>query len=187
MKKIKINLNPRKVDDSGGSFARALNYTPLLLLAVIFFALIFGVVEVVSQVKARRYKNISLTWQEWEPKHREIVNMKREISALERQEKRLEELMFAQDAGIILLEGLFSFLPDNIWLESLRFGGNSAQIRGYIVRWEEDALSSLEKFINNLMEDKDFKDNFKEVNVRETQRVRFRGREVTQFFLEWKK
>lgn len=187
MKKININLNPKKADNLSGIFAKALNYTPLLVLAVIFFALVLGAVETVSRVKSGRHKNLNDVWRQWEPKHREIVNVKREISALERQGKQIGELMLPQVDGIVLLEGLSSFLPDNIWLESLRFKDNSAQIRGYIVRWEEDTLASLEKFINRLREDESFKDNFKEVNIRDTQRVSFRGREVTQFFLEWKK
>ncbi len=187
IKKININLNPNKQNGIEEGFAKVLSYTPLLILLLLFFLLVTGVIEVVSQAKMSQKKRLSGVWQEWEPRHRDLMSLRRDTSALKRQKKEIKGVVSSEDTGIIFLEKVGSYLPENIWLDNLRFTEGLAQINGYIVRWEEDTLASLEKFINTLQEDESFQERFRQTNIRDTKRIMFRGKEVTQFFLECRK
>lgn len=187
MKKVKINLSPKKLTVFDENFNKVLGYLPLLALLVLFFVLVVGLVGAASSVKSRQHNNLKTVWQEWEPRHRELLDIKRGISTSKRHLKNLQNLVVSQNRGVYLLEGLLVALPENIWLESLHFKGDSTELSGYIVSWEEDSLVSLKKFIDNLQKERKFQELFARINIKDTKKINFRGREITQFFLECKK
>ncbi len=186
MKKLKINLNPKKLTIFEQGFASVLNYLPLLILLVVFFSLVIGGIKAISLARTRQQSYLERSWQEWEPKYDQITSIKRRVSFLENQQEKLKKITSPKKTGIILLESVFFALPKNIWLEDFYFEDKLVQMKGYVVRWEQDSLASLEEFIGRLRAKKEFKEKFQKIDFK-TRKTDFRGREVTQFFIECKK
>ncbi len=187
MKRIKIDLNPKKSTVFGENFGKFLSYTPLLALVVVFFALLAVGIGVFSLVKAKQYDNYREMWQQWEPKGQQLIAVKRKLSSLKKEQKKIEEVVFPDITGLGLLEGVFSALSKNIWLEKLYFRKNMGNIKGYVVEWEKNPLVSLEGFINRLQQDEIFSKKFKKIEIQDTKNVNFNGAETTQFVLECRK
>lgn len=187
MKKVQINLNPKKLAAVDEKLKKVFAYSPALMLLVVFFALLITIIGLVAAARSRRYSKLEDAWARWEPKYSQVLEKKSAINNLRQEKRNLEEAFFSQEAGIILLEGLFSALPKNIWLSKLDFQNELVEIEGYALEWEEGALTSLRNFINALQENEKFQDRFGEARIKDTGSLDFRGREVTQFFLECKK
>lgn len=186
MKKLKINLSPNKPTNLDENFSKILNYLPLLILGVVFFAFILGVFEIATFVKARQLNSLEKVWQDWEPKHNEMSGIKQRRLALRREKQDLKEITSPQDKSF-LLEAIFTVIPKNIWLQRVDYLQDSVKISGYILRWEEDTIASLESFIGGLQEFKSLFEQFNTISIKDAKTIDFRGREVTQFFLECKK
>jgi Tfp pilus assembly protein PilN len=187
MKKITINLNPKKSDTFNQGLEKALDYTPLLVFLVIFFALVTGSIGLLSSAKANKYNSYQSIWKKWQPKNNKLVEIKRSLSGLKKEFHKTEKATNPRYTGVTLLNGLFSALPKNIWFKNLRFDQKMVSIEGYIVEWDKDPLTSLENFIENLKTDKRFLEEFQKIDIKDTKRTGFNGVEVTQFIIECKK
>lgn len=184
MKKIKINLNPKKPATFEQGFGKILNYTPLLILLVTFFALVVIGVGVFSLAKAKEYNNYQSRWEEWEPKNKQLIEVKQELSGLEKTSEKIKEVLAPENTGIVLLESIFSSLPKNIWFKKLHFEKSLVNIQGYVVEWEKNPLASLENFINQLQKDKNFSKRFTKISIKDTKNINFNGVETTQFTIK---
>ncbi|MCF7869602.1 MAG: PilN domain-containing protein [Candidatus Omnitrophica bacterium] len=187
MKKIKINLNPRKPTIFDQGLGKALDYIPLLILLVIFFALLVGGIGLFSLTKAARYNHYRNIWKKWESRSSQLDEIKDNRDSLERELSRIKDVVAPKYTGITLLNNLFSALPKNIWFKNVFFEQEAIKVEGYIVAWDEDPIVSLENFINNLQESEDFSKKFERMSIKDTKRTNFNGVEVTQFIIECKK
>lgn len=187
MKKIAINLNPKKPDTFNQGLEKVLDYIPLLIFLVIFFALAAGSIGLFSLAKAKKYNNYQSIWEKWESKDNELTKIKRNLAGLKKESRKIEKVITPSYTGVTLLNGLFSALPKNIWFKNLRFDQKMISIEGYIVEWDKDPLTSLEHFIENLKTDKNFLQGFQKIDIKDTQKTDFNGVEVTQFSIECKK
>ena len=88
---------------------------------------------------------------------------------------------------VLILGDVSSSLPKNIWFDGLNFKGETIDIRGYVVGWDEDYLISLDGFINSLREKDYFASKFSRVNIRKSTRERYNGVEALKFSIECKK
>lgn len=187
MKKIKINLNPKKPAAFEQGFGKILDYTPLLILLVIALGLIIGAVAIFSGIKARQYSNYQKIWQEWKPKNNELVNVKRKISGLKKTSEKIKEVMLPDNTGKDLLKSLFAALSENIWFKKVQFENDKVDIEGYVLEWEKNPLVSLENFINQLQADQYFSKKFTNIDIKDTKSITFNGQEATQFIIECRK
>jgi hypothetical protein len=83
-----------------------------------------------------------------------------------------------------IFEDIFSSLPKNIWFNNISLKKDILDIRGYVVKLDEDYLVSLEKFINNLKAKQNFSSRFKKINIKDSQKNDFHGAEVLEFYIE---
>ncbi|MFO8053287.1 MAG: hypothetical protein R6U54_04970 [Candidatus Omnitrophota bacterium] len=187
MKKIKINLNPKKPAMLDQGLGKALDYTPLLVLLVVFFALLVSGVGLFSLINATKYNNYEKLWKNWESKSNQLTKIKGNMSGLKREFNKISEVVTPQHTGVILLNSVFSALPKNIWLKSILFEQEITKVEGYVVEWDKDSLASLEDFINGLQENEGFSKKFTTIDIKDTERINFNGVEVTQFIIECKK
>jgi Tfp pilus assembly protein PilN len=187
MKKIKINLNPRKPAIFDQGLGKVLDYIPLLMLLVVFFALLIGGIGLFSLTKAARYNHYQNIWKKWEAKSNQLAEIKRNRINLERDFNRIKDVVTPEYTGVTLLNNLFSALSKNIWFKNISFEQKMLEIEGYVVVWDKDPIVSLENFINNLQKNEDFSKKFKKINIKDTKKINFNGVEVTQFIIECKK
>ncbi|MCF7870674.1 MAG: PilN domain-containing protein [Candidatus Omnitrophica bacterium] len=187
MKKIAINLNPKKPDTFNQGLEKILDYTPLLAFLVIFFALIAGSVGAFSLVKAKKYNGYQNIWKKWEPKNNKLTKIKANLSGLKKESRKVEKAITPAYTGVNLLNSFFSALPKNIWLKNLHFTQKMINVEGYIVEWDKDSLASLENFIESLKANENFLQEFKRIDIKDTKKTDFNGVEVTQFIIECKK
>ncbi|MCF7887259.1 MAG: hypothetical protein K9L71_02470 [Candidatus Omnitrophica bacterium] len=187
MKKIKINLNPKKPAIFDQGLEKALDYIPLLILLVIFFALLVGGVGLFSLTKAAKYNHYKNIWKKWESRSNQLAEIKRNRASLERELDRIKDVVTPGYTGVALLNSLFSALSKNIWFKNIFFEQKITKVEGYVVVWDKDPIVSLENFINNLQESEDFSKRFGRISIKDTKRINFNGVEVTQFIIECRK
>jgi len=187
MKKIVINLSPQKETAATVLLQRVVSYTPLvgLTAALVLVLIIFLQIFIIKQTyECSKYNK---KWEVWESKHEEIKEIKKGIVKLDRVKNKLEEIATPKYDIVLILEGIFSSLPKNVWFEGLDFERGVIRLRGYVVKWKEDYLVSIDGFINSLREQEYFSSKFKKVNVKESKRSSFNGVETLKFIIECKK
>lgn len=187
MNKISINLNPQKKDISADFLRNLTVYTPLMGLAtiIIFFSIVL--LQIFALNRAHSYNVYKKKWKEWEDKFNLINALKKEISDLEASQEKLNKLIAPKCEAALISEDIFSSLPKNIWFESLNLKEGSLDLSGYVVKWDEDYLVSLDNFVNSLIEKSYFSSKFTKVNIRDSKKTEFNGVEVLKFTIECKK
>ncbi|MFA7677050.1 MAG: hypothetical protein WCY34_02650 [Candidatus Omnitrophota bacterium] len=186
-KRIYINLNPQKKDVADLTLQNFVNYTPLIGLAaaiVLVIIILFQAVALRKMYTARVYSN---KWLKWEDKAKLIREVKSGIGLLNKEKESLREVLTPRYEMVFLLEDIFSSLPKNIWFEGLVLDKDFLDLRGYVVRWQEDYLVSLDKFINSLRKKKYFSSVFSKIKIKNSQIDKVNGVEVLRFFIECKR
>ncbi|MDD3296344.1 MAG: hypothetical protein PHU64_03180 [Candidatus Omnitrophica bacterium] len=184
LKKIYINLNPQKKEAANLTLQNFSNYTPLIGLAAAVVLVIIILLQAVGLRKmytARIYRN---EWLEWEDRASLIKDVKSETALLNKEKESLQEVLTPKYEMVFLLEDIFSSLPKNIWFEGFVLDKDFLDLRGYVVRWQEDHLVSLDKFINSLRKKKYFSSVFSKVKIKNSQIDKVNGVEVLRFFIE---
>jgi len=187
MKKIVINLSPQKENVTSAFLQNLISYTPLVgLSAAAIFALVL-LVQLFSLKKAHTVRVYTKKWSQWESKANSIAEMKKELMRYESEKAVLQELVTPQNDMTFILRDLFSSLPKNIWFEKIRYEEGFINLAGYVVRWEEDSVASLDKFINSLRKKDYFSSKFDKINIKESKTSEFNSVEVLEFVIECKK
>ncbi len=187
MKKIIINLSPQKETAATALLQRVVSYTSLggLTAALVLVLIIFLQMFIIKQTyDCSKYNK---KWEAWESKYKEMKEIKKGIAKLEKVKNKLEEIATPKYDIVLILEGIFSSLPKNVWFEGLDFEKGVISLRGYVVKWREDYLVSVDSFINSLREQEYFSSKFKKVNIKESKRSSFNGVETLKFIIECKK
>ena len=86
-----------------------------------------------------------------------------------------------------MLAEIFNSLPKNIWLEELDFDKDMIILIGYVVKWKEDYLASLDKFIKHLGNEDYFHSIFADIGLKNSRKSRVNNVEVVRFKIECKK
>lgn len=186
MDKININLNPQKKSTPSAVMQNLVSYTPLVGLCTVLglVLILFLQIFVVRRIYVnRRY---SVEWAGWTEKSILLSKIKQNIANLEQEKERLQELNIPRYEIYRVFGDIFSSLPKNIWFEKLTFSNGFLNLEGNIVRWQEDYLVSLDRFIDSLQESEYFSSKFEKVNIKESRKVKFNGIEVLNFIIECK-
>jgi len=187
MKKIVINLSPQKETATTVLLQKAVSYTPLVGLTAVLVLVLIIFLQMFILKQAYNYSKYNKKWGAWKSKYEEIKKIKKEIGKLEKEKNRLEEIAAPKYDIVLILEGIFSSLPKNVWFERLDFESGAISLKGYVVKWREDYLVSLDGFINSLREQEYFSSKFKKLNIRESKKSNFNGVETLKFIIECKK
>ena len=187
MKKIYINLSPQKEKITSALLQNLISYTPLISLsAVVVFALIL-LLQLFSLKKAHSVKVYTKKWVQWEDKANTVAVVKRELINFDNEKIALGGLLIPKNDMPFVLRDLFSSLPKNIWFEKIRHEEDFMSLVGYVVRWKQDSLTSLDKFINSLRKKGYFSSKFAKINIKESVAAEFNGVAVLKFLIECKK
>ncbi len=187
MKKIVINLSPQKETITTVLLQKVVSYTPLAGLTAVLVLVLIIFLQMFIFKQTYDYSKYSKKWRMWKSKHEEMKKIKKGRAELEKEKNRLEEIATPKYDIVLILEGIFSSLPKNVWFEGLDFESGVISLRGYVVKWREDYLVSLDGFINSLREQEYFSSKFKKVNIKESKKSNFNGVETLKFIIECKK
>lgn len=182
--KVTINLNPKKENPSEEVLQNIGTYTPLAGLAAAVVFVIVLLLQVFILVRAQSYNAYTRKWQDWSDEANLLRKAKSEVSLFQAEKQQLQALMVPKYMLALVLDDIFLSLPKNIWFDDLNFKEGSIDLKGYVVRWREDYLISLDKFINALRQKKYFSSRFKKMNITKSQKTDFNGVEVLQFTIE---
>jgi len=187
MRRISINLSPQKEDITSAMLQNVVSYTPLVGLAAVIVLVPLLLLQVFIVKQTYTYSGYEKEWGKWESKYNLIKGIKGEITNLEGEKQRLEEVAIPEYNIVLILGDIFSSLPKNIWFNGLNFKGETIDIRGYVAEWNEDYLISLERFINSLREKDYFSSKFSRINIRKSMKENYNGVETLKFNIECKK
>ncbi|MCK4917486.1 MAG: PilN domain-containing protein [Candidatus Omnitrophica bacterium] len=185
--KIIINLNPKKEQSSGSFSQKLISFTPLVILSniCIFIVLLLLQFFIISQIRSVNITNNK--WKEWEIKSNAINLIKSDINNLQKEKIKLENVVNPKNDTALILDEIYASLPKNIWFNKLSFTEENMVIKGFVVKWQEDYLVSVDKFINNLINKEYSKSKFEKVNMTGSNQIKFNGIEVLEFSVKCKK
>ena len=137
--------------------------------------------------QTHKYGKYSKKWKERENEYILIRRLKEEISRLEEEKREIKRVVSSEYDIVLILSNIFSSLPKNIWFEELNFEEGIINLKGYVVRWNEDYLISLDRFVNSLCKKEYFFSKFNKVNIKESKRSAFNSLETVKFIIECRK
>ncbi|MFH1504154.1 MAG: hypothetical protein ABIH08_02025 [Candidatus Omnitrophota bacterium] len=184
--KVTINLNPKKKSFSQEILQRLGAYIPLAGAAAVVMLVLILSLQVFILAKTRDYEAHTKERQNWASEIDLLKQVQDRKALLQAEKKELEALMVPEYEAAAVFNDIFLSLPKNIWFESLKFKQGFIVLEGYVVRWHEDSLVSLDKFINALRKQKYFTAKFNKVNIKKSQKVDFNGAQTLQFIIECK-
>ena len=187
MKKISINLSPQKEDVTSVVLQKMISYTPTVGLSLVVFSALLLLLQIFIAKQTYTYGGCEKKWEGLEDKYNLIEGIKEEIRALEEEKQKLEKVATPEHNIVLILGDIFSSLPKNIWFDGLNFKGETIDMRGYVVGWNEDYLISLDGFINSLREKDYFSLKFSRVNIKKSAKEKYNGAETLKFSIECKK
>ncbi len=184
MNKININLNPQKENAPSDVVRNLSAYIPLLALGIAAVFIIIVLLQMFAFQKQHSYNVYKGKWAEWQDEDTFLKRIKNNIARLQKEKEGVVAIVTPKNEAAKLLGDIYSALPKNIWFDDLKFKEGFLSLRGYVVRWEEDYLVSLDKFINALRKGENFSSHFQKVNIKQSQKAKVRGVEVLRFSLE---
>lgn len=187
VKKISINLNPQKKNITSAVLQDILSYTPLVGLSAAAIFVVILLLQVFTLKKSHTVSVYNKEWVQWEDKADLIAKVKKEIIDLENERIVLQKLVTPKNDVALILENIFSSLPKNIWFDKIDCEEELVVLAGYVVRWQEDSLVSLDKFINALRKKEYFSSKFGKINIRESRVAKVNKVEVLEFSIECRK
>ena len=181
MDNIYINLSPKQKKEEN-IFVKDFSYYSGL--AAIFLLAIIIALGVFIAMRAGVYKYEDIKWSKWKERYETIEKIKKDIAGLEGDRNEFKRILTPKNQMAKIFEDVFSSLPKNIWFNTMGLKKDTLDIRGYVVKIDEDYLVSLEKFINNLKAKEYFNSRFKKINIKDSQKNNFNGAEVLEFYIE---
>ena len=184
MSKIVINLNPQKEHATSEVMRSIVGYTPLLLLSAGLIFVVIVLLQLVAFQKTYSYNVYKSKWAQWEDEDRLLKEIKADIARLDAEKLATTQVVTPTYEMAKIFADIFSALPKNIWFSNLSLQGDSLSLQGNVVRWNEDYLASLDKFIEKLRQSQYFSTKFQKLNIKQSQKTNFNGVEVLQFSIE---
>ncbi|MFA5008128.1 MAG: hypothetical protein WC546_02785 [Candidatus Omnitrophota bacterium] len=181
MDRIYINLSPKQKKEENALLVKASYY---LILSISFFLAVIIVLGIFIAVRASVYEYYSIRWAKWKTQYETLTRLKQDIAGLESDRNEFVKILTPKNQMAKVFENIFSSLPKNIWFNSMDLKKDTLDIKGYVVKIDEDYLVSLEKFINNLKSKEYFSNRFKKINIKDSQKIEFNGAEVLEFYVE---
>ena len=183
MEKTRINLNPQKENTLSFVLRMLSAYTPFVVVGVIVVGLLLGVLQIFTTVRTHIYTRYTSEWDEWKGKEGEIKRMKAEISSLSAKADTLQQIATPENSVGVYLNEIFAALPLNIWFDSLTVRKEAIDLNGYVVKWEEDYLVSLDRFIEGLKSKELFSQKYNKISIKRSEKADYKGVEVLRFGL----
>ncbi|MCP4653383.1 MAG: hypothetical protein GY858_08400 [Candidatus Omnitrophica bacterium] len=184
MKKIKINLHPVQAQEETKLVKTAGQYMPFAILGlaglIVANLIIFAFANVLRLSYSGRHKH----WKSLSPQVQEIVQLKDELQKHIVEKKDFQNLLSEHLSFSQIMAEFFSSAPKNIWLRDMSINEETVKINGYVVKWKEDRLVSLDKLIKALNEQTYFIEKFRNVGLKNYRKSTLNGVDIIEFRME---
>jgi Tfp pilus assembly protein PilN len=187
MKRITINLHPLHHKEEDRIYATIAKYIPYVFLGLIGLVVVNIFLFLLVSLSRLGYKSAAEQWKTFSPQVETVTALKKEVEALTAERNEYSGLFAARVETSRMLADIFASLPKNIWLERIEFNNDNLNFSGYVVRWKEDYLVSLDKFIKNMGKSEYFSTVFKEISLKNSRKNNLHNVEVVRFVIECKK
>ncbi|MFH1767731.1 MAG: hypothetical protein ABH858_01035 [Candidatus Omnitrophota bacterium] len=184
MNKVHVNLCPYENKEENkvlGFVAKYIQYVFFLLVL-----LVIGNILIFITTSTTRLPLISLekTWKNLSSHIDEIDQLKKQKEVLAAEKKSYEGLRTNDILFHKIFISVFDSMPMNVWLQTARFDNNSLDLIGYVVRWQEKNVVSLDGFIKNLKSNDYFKKTFNNITLKSSRKRTLGGRDIIEFRIE---
>jgi Tfp pilus assembly protein PilN len=184
MRRILINLHPLKGRGEPKILKFTSQYAPFAFLGLVILVVINLLLFILSTALNIPYKNLKKEWVKLAPQVDKISSSKRELQSLIEEKAKYQKLLTSEVLFSRILSDIFSSLPKNIWLKTIESDSDSINFIGFVVKWKENPLVSVDKFIKNLTKQNYFFTVFQDINLKSSRRRNFSGVEVVEFSIE---
>ncbi|MCM8774148.1 MAG: hypothetical protein NC820_05385 [Candidatus Omnitrophica bacterium] len=184
MKKIDINLYPYQLKKEN-RFTQFVNrYIYFIFYGLIILLVIQIVLFLVVVIIYIPYRGLVKQWNILKPEVNNIESLKREISYFKNQKTQYESILTHKIKFSPLLADIYASLPDNLWLEEIGFKDKVVSLSGCVLRWKEDYLVSIDRFIKSMEKAPYISKVFRQVELKTSRKINFFGVEVMRLDIE---
>jgi Tfp pilus assembly protein PilN len=187
MSKIEINLYPYQGSQERGFVQILEQFFPYVFLGGILLLFLNVILYFASGFFSAPYNRLSNEWTQSSAKVRFLEQTQKSDQELQAKEKRYKDLFSSQLVFSDIFSEVYKALPENVWFESITYSGESIIFSGYVVKWKEDYMVSVDSFVKGLKQSPYFSKEFKVIEPKGTRKDEFNGVEVTKFEVECRK
>jgi len=184
MKKITINLSPFKKQEAS-PLTKALNpHIPLILLVLAIFILLNVLVFTLANIFNVSLISLENTHKNLSPSVKDVQTLKDTLAAQIKEKKDYQTILVPEIQLARILADTYAAVPKNVWLKSLTFDKNSLALEGSVVKWKEESMATLDKFIKDLNKQTYFVSVFKNSGLKNYKKNKIQNTETIDFALE---
>jgi len=184
MKKITINLYPFQQGEESLLNKTVAQYIPLFLLALVILVVLnigaFALANVFEMSRA----SLANTDKSLVPSVKNIQDLKTELESRVKEKKDYQSISTAQVKIARIMADIYAAMPKNIWLRSFSFDKAAVMLDGAVVKWKEEPIASLDKFIKDLSKKDYFSSQFKSAGVKNYRKGKVQNTETIDFTIE---
>ncbi len=183
---IAINLLPlslRKAERKKIALPANFPYKVYLVgIAAIFVCLHFLLFSLMV-VKKIQTVHLRRIWAKLEPQSKQTSAVKKEIKDLEMEANAVKTVLTRKVSMTELLSALGIAVPKGLWLESFSYGDNGMVIQGSVVSLQQNEMTIIGKFLQDLKSNKVFSSIFSKIDLSSVQRRTIKTHDVVDFVL----
>ncbi len=182
---ITINLLPVSQRRAERKMALPTNFPYKVYLLGAAVLLIFLHIFLGSLMLLKKIQLMSLrrTWTQMEPQSKETTAVRKEIKDMEERSRLISETLSRKASVTELLSSLNAAVPRGLWLESFTFAPEGLVIQGSVVSLEQNEMTLIGKFLQDLRGNKVFVSLFSKVELNSVQRRTIKTYDVVDFVL----
>lgn len=183
MKKITINLYPFQQGEES-SFSKIIGrYIPLFLLALILLLILNVGAFMLANVVEMSRVSLENTNKNLAPSIKDIQDLKNTLAANAKEKQDYQSVLTAQTQMSRIMADVYSAMPKNTWLRSFTFDKDTVTLEGAVVKWKEEQMASLDKFIKDLNKKAYFSSQFKNTGVKNYRKGKVQNVETIDFVI----
>jgi len=184
MKKITINLYPFQQADEPPLNKTLAHYIPAVILVLILLIIVnigaFALANIFEMSRA----SLENTNKNLAPSIKDIQELKDALEAQIKEKKDYQSISTTRIQATRIMAEVYGSMPKNIWLRSFSFDRDTLALEGTVVKWKEEQMASLDKFIKDLNKKDYFVSQFKNANVKDYRKGKVQNTETIDFVIE---
>ncbi len=181
---IEINLLPEelKVKVKKAQVESQLDYTPLIgVLLAGLILLVNLVLGLNSLAKSGQIKSLNAKWKKMIPQQKASEEFKRGFISQPEDADIISQLLSQKVSWPRKLNELCSSLPNGVWFNNLALTDKNFVLSCTVVSLQKDEMSLINKFMDNLRQNKNFFADFRKLELGVVQRKTIVSYEVVDF------
>ncbi len=180
---ITINLLPISLRRSEKRIGLPTNFPYKAYLLGVIALLIFLHIGLISLAIVKKVQIMAMrsTWNKMEPQSKETAAIRKEIKDIESKSAVIKSAVTRNASLTEMLSSLNVSVPRGLWLESFAYGDSGLVIQGSVVSLEQNEMTIIGKFLQDLKANKVFQSVFSKIELSSVQRRTIKAYDVVDF------